>query len=94
MVIYVENDTLFTITKIGQSDFKKLPLVHREEHIMQLYSSIGVADIWTSAKYPYRQFPLFTLGYPWLPCGYIIWPRLQKIIGNEGSEANLIYFDP
>ena len=31
--------------------------MHREERIMRLYSSIGVADIWTRTKYPYRRLP-------------------------------------
>ena len=30
---------------------------------MKLYSSIGVADIWTRAKYSYRQFPMVIPGY-------------------------------
>ena len=37
---------------------------------MQLYSSNGVADIWTCAGtrtiYPYCQFSMVPLGYPWL----------------------------
>ena len=84
---------------------RSLPLVYREINVMRLHSSIGVvdSDIWnndgTCAKYPYRQFPLVSLvypllslvifGYPWLPCGYNIWLRLQKIIGNEGMIIGL-----
>ena len=35
-------------------------------HIMQLYSSNGVADIWTRAMYPYPYpwLSLVILGYP------------------------------
>ena len=49
----------FFFTQIDKGAFKKtLPLVCKDMHIMQLYSSNGVADIWTRAMYPYL--------YPWL----------------------------
>ena len=34
--------------------------MQREVHLMRLFSSIGVADIWTRAKGPYRQLSLVT----------------------------------
>ena len=57
----------------------------KKVRVMRLHSSIEVVYIWTSAKYLYRSLwlSLIIAGYPWLPC-YIIWPLMQKIIGNDG----------
>ena len=67
--------------------------------VMRMNSSIEVVYIWTiagslsfSLSGGFRWFPLVTAGYPWLPHGHFIWPRLQKISANDrflrGTLAN------
>ena len=83
-------ERLFTFTKIGQGASKKVfPLVYNTMRVMRINSSIDVLYIWTivgSLSRGFRWFPLVIAGYPWLPHGHCIWPRLQKISANEGKD--------
>ena len=54
---------------------------------MQLYSSIESADIWTSGG-TRAKYPLVILSYS-VVTGYIMLPRMQKIIGSEGIMIGL-----
>ena len=70
-VMYVENDELYTFTKIGLGASKKqFPLVYKTMRVMRINSSIEVEYIWTIAGslsvQPFRWFPLVSSGFPWL----------------------------
>ena len=93
--MYVENVAFFTFTKIGQVASKKLfPLVYKTNRVMRINSSIEVLYFQTiTALVPFlvvsAGFPWLSLviaGYPGLPHGYVIQPRLQKISTNDGKD--------
>ena len=61
--MYVENDALFTFTKIGQGASKKsFPLVYKT---MRINSSIEVVYIWTIAGSLSGGFPWLSLVTSW-----------------------------
>ena len=74
--MYVENDALFTFTKIGQDASKKsFPLVYKTLRVICINSSIEVVNIWTIASslsvQPFLWFPLVPCGFPLVILGYM-----------------------
>ena len=78
-VIYVEKYALFTFTKNGQGPLKNVA-ASACNIIAFFYLDHRYLD---QRKVP---LPLVPLGYPWLPCDYIILPRLYKISAHDGNN--------
>ena len=90
MVIYVENDALFTFKKIGQGASKtSFPLVYKKMRVMRINSCIEVVCIYLDYRWlPFRWLSLVISGYPWFCRRFL--QMSGKIIANAPTISHIL----